>query len=198
MSSIEAICVWCGSSDAVRDEFIESAVQLGRIIAGRGIALVYGGGGTGLMGAVASGALANGGRVVGVLPRFFDLPELKHPELTEMHIVESMHERKAMMIDLAQGFITMPGGMGTMEEFFEGLAWAQIGLHKKPIGLLNIESYYDALLGFVEHAGSEHFLFQEHLDLILCEEDPDVLIDRMLDYQSSVIPGKWISRKDQS
>jgi uncharacterized protein (TIGR00730 family) len=198
MPNFEAVCVWCGSSDAVRKEFIESARQFGGILADRGISLVYGGGGTGLMGAVASGALAGGGRVIGVLPRFFDVPELKHDELTELHIVDTMHERQAKMIDLAQGFVAMPGGMGTMGEFFEGLTWAQIGLHRKPIGLLNVNRYYDGLLDFVEHAGREHFLFQEHSDLILCEQDPEALIDRMQAYQSPVLPGKWIRRKDLS
>lgn len=150
------------------------------------------------MGAVASGALAGGGRAIGVLPRFFDVPELKHNELTELRIVDSMHARQAMMIDLAQGFITMPGGMGTMGEFFEGLTWAQIGLHRKPIGLLNVDHYYDGLMDFVEHAGREHFLFEEHKELIIFDQDPHALIDRMQAHQSQVLPGKWISRKDLS
>lgn len=175
-----SVCVYCGSSVGARPEYAEAARRLGSALGTRGIGLVYGGGRTGLMGLIADAVLAAGGRVVGVIPEHLAGPELAHGGLTELHVVGSMHERKAMMAGLASGFLTLPGGVGTYEEFFEVLTWAALGLHAKPIGVLNVAGYFDPLLRLLEHAASERFVRPAHLGLVHVSDDPESLAADLL------------------
>jgi uncharacterized protein (TIGR00730 family) len=173
------ICVFAGSSVGRRPEYAEAARALGCELAGRGIALVYGGASRGLMGEVADSVLAGGGEAIGVLPKGLFAHEVAHTSLTELREVGSMHERKAVMADLADGFIALPGGFGTFDELFEIVTWAQIGLHHKPIGLLDVADYFTPLLALVHHAGREGFILEGQADLLLWETDPARLLDRM-------------------
>ncbi len=189
---MNSICVFCGSSDQSRPVYTKVAQALGRNMAARGLTLVYGGGGTGLMGAVATGALEAGGQVIGVLPRFFYQPHLAQSNLTRLEIVENMHQRKARMAELAEAFVALPGGFGTLEEFFEVLTWSQIGLHQKPIGLLDTESYFGPLLQMIEHANREGFIHREHRELITVSKDPDRLLDALAEFRRPTGLQKWV------
>ena len=164
---------------------------MGRLICERQIGLVYGGANRGLMGVLADACLDAGGRVVGVMPKALVEKEIAHRELTKLHIVESMHERKALMADLADAFIALPGGYGTWEEFFEVLTWSQLGLHRKPCGLLNVRGYYDCLLSMADNAVKEGFLRALHRDLLIADADPGRLLDRLSEYQVPAVE-KWI------
>ena len=187
---IKNICVNCGSNTGVRPEYLKAAVDLGKYLAQNNIGLVYGGAGVGLMGAVASSAMESGGKVTGVIPESF-ADRIAHDNLTELHVVSTMHERKTMMFDLSDGFIALPGGMGTIEEIFELLTWAQLGFHTKPCGILNICGYYDSVLAFLENAVTQRFVRQEHKDMLLVDVDPKGLIEKFNNYE--VIPiEKWI------
>lgn len=177
------MCVFCGANAGRRSEFGAAAREVGRLLASRGIAVVYGGGHVGLMGTVADGALEQGGEVIGVIPRLLLDKELGHRGLTRQIVVESMHERKATMAELSDGFLTLPGGMGTFEETFEVLTWAQLGIHGKPCGLLNVEGFFDPLLTFLDHAVAEGFYQRVHRGLLLSETDPARLLDRMAGYE---------------
>jgi uncharacterized protein (TIGR00730 family) len=190
------ICVYCGSSDAVDRDYLSAARNLGALLAAGGRSLIYGAGRTGLMGSVADGALANGGRVIGVIPQNFFTPALAHNGLTELEVVETMHIRKARMAELADAFIALPGGFGTFEELFEILTWAQIGLHHKPIGLLNTHNYFDPLLKMVEHALQEGFIYAEHRLLLVHDDTPAKLLDRLTTFQSPVGLERWVERDD--
>jgi uncharacterized protein (TIGR00730 family) len=172
------ICVFTGSKTGKRPEYHAAARQAARQLVERGYGLVYGGGNVGLMGVIADAALEWGGHVTGVIPDALVSQEVAHRGLSELRVVQSMHERKAVMADLSDGFIAMPGGIGTMEEFFEVLSWAQLGLHNKPCGLLNIGGYYDHLIRFMNHAVDQEFLKPKHRELLLVEEEPDRLLDR--------------------
>jgi len=172
------ICVFTGSKTGERPEYRAAARQAARQLVERGYGLVYGGGNVGLMGVIADAALECGGHVTGVIPDALVSQEVAHRGLSELRVVQSMHERKAVMADLSDGFIAMPGGIGTMEEFFEVLSWAQLGLHNKPCGLLNIGGYYDHLIRFMNHAVDQEFLKPKHRELLLVEEEPDRLLDR--------------------
>ncbi|MFP3853342.1 MAG: TIGR00730 family Rossman fold protein [Anaerolineales bacterium] len=191
---MERICVYCGSSDRVNTRYLGAAGAMGQALALRGISIIYGGGSTGMMGALANAALAAGGKVIGVLPRFFDTPELAHNKLTELHHVDSMHERKGMMAELADGFIALPGGFGTFEELFEILTWAQIGLHTSPVGILNIDGYFDPMMALVDHAQQQGFIYAEHKDLLSVDGDPDRLLDTMKQYQVPEGLERWVER----
>jgi uncharacterized protein (TIGR00730 family) len=171
------ICVFCGSSPGADPGYLEQAAALGALLAERGIGLVYGGASVGTMGAVADGALAAGGEVIGVIPEHLSRVEISHAGLTELHVVADMHERKAKMAALADGFLALPGGAGTLEELFEVWTWAQLGLHSKPIGLVDVGGYYRPLWTFVEHMVAEGFVRPEHRDLVLMDADPRVLLD---------------------
>ncbi len=173
------VCVYAGSRAGLRPEYVDAARALGTEIARRGIGIVYGGAGVGMMGALADAALDAGGKVIGVAPRRAFPDEVSHASLTEMRIVGSMHRRKAVMTDLSDAFIALPGGFGTLDELFEAITWAQIGLHQKPIGLLNVEGYYDTLLAFVEHALEEGFIGAAHRSLICVEDTPAALLDQL-------------------
>jgi uncharacterized protein (TIGR00730 family) len=191
---MNSISVFCGSSFGNREAYTLGAKALGTALARAKIRLVYGGGRVGLMGVVADAAMAAGGEVIGVIPRPLATKELAHAGLSKLHVVETMHDRKALMADLCQGFIAMPGGFGTLEEFFEVLTWAQLGLHPKPCGLLNIASYFDPLLAVIEHSVEAEFVKPEHRALVLQETDPGRLLEAMRVYQAPSIP-KWIERE---
>jgi uncharacterized protein (TIGR00730 family) len=174
------ICIYCGSSAGTRPEYAEAARRIGRILVEQGVGLVYGGGRVGLMGIVADAVLEGGGRVIGVIPDPLATEEVAHNGLTELHVVADMHRRKAMMADRADGFLTMPGGTGTFEEFFETLSWAALKLHQKPMGVLNIAGYFDPMLALLDHAVAEGFLRPKHLGLLITSDDPEVLVVEML------------------
>lgn len=178
------LAVFCGSKDGAHPVFREAAGTLGQALAARDIGLVYGGSRVGTMGAVADATLAAQGQAIGVLPHFLQEKELAHPELTELHLVHSMHERKAKMSELADGFIILPGGPGTMEEFFEVFTWAQLGLHEKPCGVLNIDGYYDPLIALFDTMERQGFLIPEHRAMLIVESDPDRLLERFATYEA--------------
>ncbi len=181
---MQRICVFTGSSQGARHEYHAAAQALGRVLVGHKLGLVYGGGDVGLMGAIADAVLAEHGEVLGVIPDTLMERELGHAGVTKLYIVDSMHTRKARMAELADGFVAMPGGFGTMEELFEVITWAQLGIHAKPIGLLNILGYYDHLLDFMKHMTDEQFVRANHHDILMVENDPGVLLERMVGKQS--------------
>jgi len=176
---MKSICVFCGSADAVSPDYLAAARQTGRVLAGRQLRLIYGGGKTGLMGAVADGTLEAGGEVIGVIIPSMNTTALAYKNLTRMDVVPDMHARKARMHELADAYIALPGGFGTFDELFETITWAQTGAHEKPVGLLNVKNYYAPLLAALEHAVQEGFVFREHLDALACESDPEKLLDVM-------------------
>lgn len=192
---MKSICVYCGSADRLRPEYLSAARRMGAAIAARGLELVFGGGKTGLMGAVADGALESGGQVTGVIPGYFNTPQLAHGGLTRMEVVETIHQRKARMVELADAFIALPGGYGTLEEFFEVLTWAQIGLHRKPIGLLNARGYYDPLLEMIEHVRAEGFIYAEHTALFSAAEEPEALLAALENHTPPEGLEKWVERE---
>ncbi len=174
-----SLCVFCGSSAGGSAAYAEAAAALGAELAARGTTLVFGGGKRGMMGVLADACLARGGRVVGVIPGHLWHLELGHTGVTEMHVVGSMHERKARMAELADAFLALPGGIGTMEEFFEVWTWGQLGLHAKPLGLLNAAGYFDPLIRFLDHMVDERFLRADQRDLVLVGTEPGALLDRL-------------------
>jgi hypothetical protein len=176
---VKSLCVFCGSSEGRDPAFADAARALGRELAVRGVGLVYGGGNVGLMGVIADAALEAGGRVTGVIPRPLVDREVAHAGLTDLRVVGSMHERKALMAELADGFIAMPGGFGTLEEIAEAITWTQLGVHVKPCGLLNTAGFYDGLLAFVAHANDERFIKASNRDIVLADTDPVRLLDRL-------------------
>ncbi len=174
------ICVFCGSSGNVADVYNEAARDVARAIVANGIGVVYGGASVGTMGVVADAALAAGGSVVGVIPMRMQEREIAHTNLTELHIVDSMHTRKALMVDLAGGFIALPGGLGTLDELFETWTWRQLGLHDKPIGMLNAAGYYDGLLAYLDGAADVGYVRRPHRDMLIVDDDPERLVARVL------------------
>jgi uncharacterized protein (TIGR00730 family) len=195
MPFMKAICVYCGSSDLIKSGYLRAAESLGRAAADRGLQIVYGGGGTGMMGALADGAIGSGGQVIGVIPELFHNPELAHAALTRLEVVGTMHQRKARMIALADAFVALPGGFGTLEELFETLTWAQIGLHQKPIGLLNTAGYFDPLFTWMEQVRAEGFIYAEHQDLFIKETDPELLLDALGVFRRPDGLDRWLHRK---
>lgn len=193
---MQSICVYCGSSDKMPEIYLQAAAEMGRAIAKRGLRLVYGAGSTGLMGALADAALQAGGEVLGVIPHHFNTPVLAHPNLTQMEIVDTLHQRKARMIELADAFIALPGGYGTLEELFEVLTWAQIGLHQKPVGLLNVNGYYNLLLAMIEQAQQEGFIYDEHRALFTVEAQPAELLDALHNHLPPSGLERWLTRED--
>jgi uncharacterized protein (TIGR00730 family) len=179
---MDSVCVFCGSRDGNNPAYVAAARETGRAIARRGWKLVYGGGHVGLMGALADAALAEGGEVIGVMPRALLTREIAHPGITRLHLVTSMHRRKALMSSLSDGFLTLPGGYGTLEEFFETLTWAQLGLHTKPCALLDVAGYWDPLLAMIDTVIGAGFVPAQHRRLILEGEDANALLDRMAKY----------------
>jgi uncharacterized protein (TIGR00730 family) len=188
------ICIFIGSSAGARPEYAAAARELGELLAGRGCTLIYGGAAVGLMGLLANAVLEAGGHVIGVIPRALVSREVAHRGLTDLRIVGSMHERKALMAELADAFIALPGGLGTLEEYFEITTWAQLGLHAKPCGLLNVAGYYDELIRFLDHAVAQGFVRPAHRAMVLVDESPASLLDRFERYEAPAVP-KWISEE---
>lgn len=193
---MKRICVFCGSQPGLRPIYQSTAEQLGQLLAQQSIELVYGGGKAGLMGIVADAALAAGGRVIGIIPESLVAREVGHDGLTELHVVKTLHERKAIMADLSDAFIVLPGGYGTLEELSEVLSWAQLGLHQKPCAFLNLEGFYDPLITFFDHLVAEKFLLPSSRSLVLEEKDPVTLLDRLATYQPVTVD-RWIQASDR-
>lgn len=191
---MKSICVYCGSSDKMDLEYLEAARLMGATVAANGLQLIYGAGSTGLMGALADSALEGGGEVIGVIPGYFNTPVLAHANLTKLEVVDTIHQRKARMIELADAFIALPGGFGTLEELFEILTWAQIGLHQKPVGLLNTRRYFDLLLAMIDHAREEGFIYDEHRSLFTCADQPGELLQALTNHRRPSGLERWLSR----
>ena len=189
------VCVFCGSSVGNKPAYQDAARAMGRLLAERGIGLVYGGGAVGLMGVIADAALQAGGSVIGVIPQALFDREIGHGGVTDLRIVDSMHTRKAMMADLSDAFIAMPGGVGTFEEFFEAITWTQLGLHRKPCGLLNVDGFYTPLALFIDQAVSEGFIKPVHRTAIIVDSDPARLLDSLATIDLPDVP-KWIRREE--
>jgi len=194
--SIRRLCVFCGSSHGADPAFAEAARSFGALLARERITLVYGGGNVGLMGVIADATLAGGGQVIGVIPHGLEQKELAHRGLTELHVVGSMHERKAMMADLSDGFVAMPGGLGTFEEILEIITWAQLGIHRKPCGFLNVRGYYDKLMEFLDYAVEQKLFKPEHRGMILVEREPEAMLRAARGYEATVVE-KWIGRGER-
>ena len=191
MSKLSSLCVYCGSSRGRIDDYAAAARLLARAMVDRGIRLVYGGASVGIMGAVADEVLRLGGEAVGVIPEALTRKELAHAGLTQLHVTPSMHARKMLMAELADGFVALPGGIGTLEEVFEIWTWSQLGLHQKPCGLLNVAGYYDTLIAFLDHATGERFVRPEHRDMLVVASDANALLDGFEKYAGHAA-SRWI------
>jgi len=191
---VQSICVFCGSNTGVGTAYAEAARRLAQAIAGRRLRLVYGGGSIGLMGVLGEAALAAGGHVTGVTPRRLLEKEVVHRGLTELRVVETMLERKALMAELSDAFIALPGGLGTLDELFEMLTWSQLGIHRKPCALLDVDDYYGKLAAFLDHAVAQRFITPQHRAMLIVERDPEAVLDRLA---STPLPevSKWMDRK---
>ena len=191
---MKRLCVYCGSSSGRQSDYAQVAKLLARAMVNRNIDLVYGGASVGIMGEIANAVLEEGGDVIGIIPKGLFKKEVAHTGVTELREVDSMHERKSLMADLSDGFIALPGGFGTIEEIFEIITWSQLGMHRKPCGLLNVCHYYDKLIGFLDHAVTEQFIKSTHRSTILVDECPDSLLEKFEVYQAPETV-KWIDRK---
>lgn len=192
---MKRLCVFCGSNVGARQVYRDAALALGKEMARREIGLVYGAGNVGLMGVIANAMLEVGGDVIGVIPEHLVVKEVEHRGLTELRVVKTMHERKALMADLASGFIALPGGFGTYDEFCEIVTWAQLGLHQKPCGMLNVAGFFDAMLAMFDHATQEGFIRPDHRAMLRVASDTHALLDEMETYRAPVME-KWITRSD--
>jgi len=190
---MERLCVFSGSSPGAHSDYLRAAQELGRALADQDVALVYGGASVGLMGAVADAMLDAGGEAIGVIPQALVDREIAHPGLADLRVVGSMHERKALMAELAEGFVALPGGMGTLEELFEVYTWTQLGLHSKPLGLLDVRGYYDKLVAFLDHTVEERFMTVEHREMLVVEERAEALLEAFRRWRAPV-RAKWIDR----
>jgi uncharacterized protein (TIGR00730 family) len=193
---VRRICVFCGASPGARPEYAAAAEELARLLATEGVGVVYGGGGVGLMGVLADATLEAGGEITGVIPRALVDKEIGHRDVTDMRVVDSMHERKALMAELADAFVALPGGLGTLEELFEVYTWSQLGLHRKACGLLDVEGYYAGIAAFLDHAVSERFLREETRELLLVDQDADRLLERLRAFEPQTVVPKWIDREE--
>ncbi|BCM94189.1 LOG family protein YvdD [Abditibacteriota bacterium] len=191
---MKTLCVYCGSNAGARPNYLHTARQLGHLLVERQIGLVYGGASVGMMGAIANAVLSAGGHVTGVIPADLVDKEIAHKNLPDLRVVGSMHERKQLMADLSDGFIALPGGLGTFEEFFEVVTWGQLGFHTKPCGLLNVCGYYDKLLDFLDSAVQERLVRPEHRAIILQSPDAAELLEQMAAYQPPTVE-KWLDRR---
>jgi uncharacterized protein (TIGR00730 family) len=194
-TEIRSLCVFCGANAGIREAYVKAAWNFGAFLAEQNIRVVYGGGNVGLMGALADSSMAAGGEVIGVIPEALVAHEVGHRRITELRIVRSMHERKATMAELSDAFVALPGGIGTFEELFEIWTWSQLGLHKKPLGLLDVAGYYDHLIAFTEHAVAEGFLLPKHHAAMLVDTDPSRLLDRLRAF-SPFTATKWIRKQE--
>lgn len=192
---MKRLCVFCGSSIGSRDVYRDAAQALGTELARRSMGLVYGGGNVGLMGVIADAVLQGGGEVIGIIPDHLIAKEVEHRGLTDLRVVGTMHERKALMADLADGFVALPGGFGTYDEFCEVLTWAQLGLHQKPCGMLNVAGFFDSLLAMFDHATGEGFIRPSHRAMLRVASQPNTLLDEMETYRAPVV-AKWLTRSD--
>jgi hypothetical protein len=192
---MKRVCVFCGANNGMRTVYSEAAKAMGLALIRRSIGLVYGGGHVGLMGVIADIVKKEGGEVIGVIPEALVAKEVAYAELKDLRVVGSMHERKALMAELSDAFIALPGGYGTLEEYFEVLTWAQLGFHQKPCGILNVQGFYDPLLSLLDHTLTEGFLRPVHRSLVLVEEEPERLLDMLISYQPPILD-KWIDRDE--
>lgn len=194
--AVKRICVFCGASPGARPEYAAATAELARLLVADGIGVVYGGGGVGLMGALADAVIAQGGEIVGVIPQALVDKEIAHRDVSDMRVVGSMHERKALMAELSDAFVALPGGLGTLEELFEVYTWAQLGLHRKPCALLDVEGYYAGIARFLAYAVEERFVREEHRAMLMVERDPRALIDRLRGFEPDTALPKWIDREE--
>ena len=190
---MKRICVFCGASPGARPEYAEATVEFARLLVADGIGVVYGGGGVGLMGVLADAVLAEGGEIIGVIPRALVDREIAHRDV-DMRVVGSMHERKALMAELSDAFVALPGGIGTLEELFEVYTWAQLGLHNKPCAILNVAGYFDGITAFLGHAVEERFLRVQHLEVLMVETEAAPLVEHLREYEPDSRQPKWIDR----
>ncbi|HEY6308757.1 MAG TPA: TIGR00730 family Rossman fold protein [Candidatus Angelobacter sp.] len=197
MPRLKRICVFCGSSVGARPEYRQAAHRLGELMAERSIGVVFGGGCIGLMGTVADAALAKGGEVIGVIPESLVRREIGHRGVTKLHVVETMHQRKALMADLSDAFIALPGGYGTLEEFCEAVTWSQLGIQQKPCGLLNVEGYWDGLLALLDHAVDEQFVRPENSQLVLVARRPELMLERLEEWTPPAHIEKWLGKAER-
>ncbi len=196
MGELKRICVFCGSSPGSHGDYLKAARDLGEVLVEREIGLVYGGANVGTMGKIASTVLSRGGEVIGVIPESLVKKEVAYKELPDLRVVQTMHERKFLMNELSDGFISLPGGLGTLEEFFEALAWGQLGIHKKPSGVLNVRNFYGKMLAFLDHAVAEKFMQREHRDMLLVHKEPSGLINLFEAYEPpDVDKADWIKKR---
>lgn len=187
------VCVYCGSSPGLDCTYVDAARMMGRELAEKGIGLIYGGGNVGVMGEIANAAFEAGGEVIGVIPKDLVSKEIANLDITDLLVVPSMHDRKALMIEMADAFIALPGGFGTLEEFFEAVTWAQLGIHNKPCGLLNIDGYYDKLMQFLDHSVEAQFIHRSHRSMVFSEQDLDMLLRKFKEYQPpKVDKAEWV------
>ena len=193
VSALRRVCVYCGANVGARPAYAEAARRLGRVLGERGLGVVYGGGNVGLMGVLADAALLAGAEVVGVIPRALMARELGHQGVTELRVVETMHERKAVMAELGDAFVALPGGLGTLDELFEAMTWAQLGLHQKPIGLLEVDGFFAPLVAYLDRAVAEGFIRAEHRAALTVASEPAELLERFATYQAPVV-GKWVGK----
>ena len=189
------LAVYCGSATPVDPAHVDAARHVGRALAQRGIGVVYGGGRLGLMGAVADAALEAGGEVIGVIPEALVGAEVAHRGCTELHVVQTMHQRKQLFTDLSDGFVTLPGGVGTMDELWEAISWAQLGYHRKPVGLLNVAGYFDTLRSFLDHTVDEQFVRPSVRGMLIVETDPAAMLQRFLAYRPPTVK-KWVGEDE--
>lgn len=194
--TFSSVCVYCGSSSGADPSFGHAAEELGHLIADRGLRLIYGGGHVGLMGRLADSVLARGGEAHGVITRALQDKEVAHAGLTELDVVDTMHERKARMSDLADGFLMLPGGFGTLDEYFEALTWTQLGVHSKPCAILDVDGYFEPLIDFIRHATTKRFVRSEHRDMVIAGTDPGAVLDAMASWQRPTAD-KWLDRTDR-
>jgi len=191
---LRRVCVFCGSSPGARPAYGEAAEELARLLVAEGIGLVYGGGKVGLMGRLADSVLGEGGEITGVMPEALVAKEIGHPGLHDLRVVDSMHERKALMADLSDAFVALPGGLGTVEELFEVYTWSQLGLHLKPCALLDVDGYYDGIATWLSHAVEERFVREDHRAMLIVEREPHVLLERLRRFEPAGVVPKWIDR----
>jgi uncharacterized protein (TIGR00730 family) len=193
---VKRVCVFCGSSPGGRQAYSETTTELARVLVDEGIGLVYGGAQVGLMGVLADEALAQGGEVIGVIPQALVDREIAHGGLSELRVVDSMHERKALMAELSDAFIALPGGLGTLDELFEVWTWAQLGMHRKPCALLDVEGYWASLTEFIDHSVTERFVREQNRDMLLVDDDPSRLLGQLREFDPGAMQPKWIDRTD--
>jgi uncharacterized protein (TIGR00730 family) len=191
---LRRVCVFCGSSPGARPSYGEATEELARLLVAEGIGLVYGGGQVGLMGRLADTVLAEGGEITGVMPEALVAKEIGHPGLNDLRVVDSMHERKALMADLSDAFVALPGGLGTLEELFEVYTWSQLGLHSKPCALLDVDGYYDGIATFLSHAVEERFVREDHRAMLIVESEPRAMLERLRRFEPAAVVPKWIDR----